>query len=50
MNVAGHSIGRALGAFLAAIIYQQFGFTFVALTAVIFNVAALLALRRLQKG
>ncbi len=50
MNVAGHSIGRALGAFLAAIIYQQFGFTFVALTAVIFNVAALLALRRLQRG
>ncbi len=50
MNVAGHSIGRALGAFLAAIIYQQFGFTFVALTAVIFNIAALLALRRLQKG
>ncbi|MCX6057490.1 MAG: YbfB/YjiJ family MFS transporter, partial [Chloroflexi bacterium] len=50
MNVAGHSIGRALGAFLAAIIYQQFGFTFVALTAVIFNIAALLALRRLQRG
>ena len=50
LNVTGHSIGRALGAFLAAIIYQQFGFMFVALTAVIFNVAGLLALRRMQKG
>jgi len=50
LNVMGHSIGRALGAFLAAIIYQHFGFLFVALTAVIFNASALLALRRLQKG
>ena len=50
MNVTGHAVGRALGALLAAFIYQQFGFTFVALTAVIFNVAGLLALRRLQKG
>lgn len=50
MNVTGHSLGRALGALLAAFIYQQFGFLFVALTAVIFNVAALLALRRMQKG
>ena len=50
LNVTGHSIGRALGAFLAAIIYQQFGFVFVALTAVIFNAAGLLALRRMQKG
>lgn len=50
LNVTGHSIGRALGAFLAAIIYQRFGFLFVALTAVIFNAAALLALRRMQKG
>ena len=49
MNVMGHSVGRTLGAFLAGFIYQQFGFTFVALTAVIFNVAGLLALRRLQK-
>ena len=50
MNVTGHSLGRALGAFLAAIIYQQFGFVFVALTAVIFNLAGLLALHRMQKG
>jgi predicted MFS family arabinose efflux permease len=50
LNVTGHSIGRAFGAFLAAIIYQHFGFMFVALTTVIFNVAALLALRRMQKG
>ncbi len=50
MNVTGHSIGRALGAFLASFIYQQFGFTFVALAAVVFNVAGLLALRRMQKG
>ncbi|MDO8753285.1 MAG: MFS transporter [Anaerolineales bacterium] len=50
MNVTGHAVGRALGALLAAFIYQQFGFTFVALIAVIFNVAGLLALRRLQKG
>lgn len=50
LNVTGHSIGRALGAFLAAIIYQRFGFVFVALTAVIFNLAGLLALRRMQKG
>ncbi|MDP1779938.1 MAG: hypothetical protein Q8K73_06665 [Anaerolineales bacterium] len=50
MNVTGHAVGRALGALLAAFIYQQFGFPFVALTAVIFNMAGLLALRRLQKG
>ena len=50
MNVTGHALGRALGAFLASIIYQQFGFLFVALTAVLLNVAGLLALRRMQKG
>jgi predicted MFS family arabinose efflux permease len=50
VNVTGHSLGRALGAFLATIIYQQFGFMFVAFTAVLFNVAAFLALRRMQKG
>lgn len=50
MNVTGHALGRALGAFLSGIIYQPFGFMFVALTAVFFNVAALLALRRMQKG
>jgi predicted MFS family arabinose efflux permease len=50
LNVTGHSIGRALGAFLAAIIYQQFGFLFVALLAVVFNIAALLALGIMQRN
>jgi predicted MFS family arabinose efflux permease len=50
LNVTGHSIGRAIGAFLAALIYQRFGFLFLAFTAVFFNVAALFALRRMQKG
>ncbi|MDP1715493.1 MAG: MFS transporter [Anaerolineales bacterium] len=50
LNVTGHAVGRALGALLAAFIYQQFGFPLVALTAVVFNVAGLLALRRMQKG
>lgn len=50
MNVTGHAIGRALGAFLAGLIYLPLGFLFVALTAVLFNGAALLALRRMQKG
>jgi predicted MFS family arabinose efflux permease len=50
LNVTGHSIGRALGAFLAAIIYQRFGFLFVALSAVIFNVAGLSALWIMQKS
>ena len=50
INVTGHSIGRALGAFLAVLIYQRFGFTFVALTTVGFNVAALLALRYMLRG
>jgi predicted MFS family arabinose efflux permease len=49
LNVTGHALGRALGAFLAAFIYQQFGFIFVASTAVLFNVAGILALRRMQK-
>ena len=49
LNVTGHSIGRALGAFLAAIIYQRFGFLFVALLAVVFNIAALMALGIMQK-
>ena len=48
-NLTGHSLGRALGAFLAPLIYRQFGFLFVALLAVVFNVFGLLALRQLQK-
>ncbi|MCQ3936941.1 MAG: hypothetical protein DPW18_07835 [Chloroflexi bacterium] len=49
LNVMGHALGRALSAFLAAFIYQQFGFLFVALTAVLFNAAGILALRRMQR-
>ncbi|MBI3167274.1 MAG: MFS transporter [Chloroflexi bacterium] len=49
LNVTGHALGRALGALLAAFIYQQFGFVFVALTAVLFNMAGILALRRMQR-
>jgi predicted MFS family arabinose efflux permease len=49
LNITGHSIGRAIGAFLAAIIYQRFGFMSVALLAVVFNVAGLLALKRMQR-
>ena len=49
LNVTGHSVGRAIGAFLAAIIYQRFGFMSVALLAVVFNIAGLLALKRMQK-
>ena len=48
-NVTGHSLGRAIGAFLAPFIYRQFGFLFVALLAVVFNILGLLALRSLQK-
>jgi predicted MFS family arabinose efflux permease len=54
VNVMGHSLGRAIGAFLAGIIYQNFGFMFVALSAVAFNVLGLLALwilkQRQHKG
>ena len=48
-NVTGHSLGRAIGAFLAPFIYRQYGFLFVALLAVVFNVFGLLALGRLRK-
>lgn len=50
MNVTGHSLGRAIGALFAAFIYQQFGFLVVALVAVGFNLIALFALWRMQKG
>lgn len=49
LNVTGHALGRALGAFLAAFIYQGFGFLFVALTAVLFNIVGVIALRKMQK-
>lgn len=50
LNVTGHAIGRAIGAFLAAFIYQQFGFLTVTLIAILFNLLGLLALRQMQKG
>lgn len=46
-NLAGHSVGRVLGALLATFLYSAFGFMVVALLAAVFNVFALLALRRL---
>jgi len=49
LNITGHSLGRALGAFLAAIIYKEFGFLFVALFAAIFNLAGLAALKIMQR-
>ena len=48
-NLAGHSIGRGIGALLAVFIYQTFGFTVVAGLATIFYVFALLALRKMQR-
>ena len=48
-NVTGHSLGRAMGAFLAPFIYRQFGFLFVALLTVTFNLIGLLVLVKLQK-
>jgi len=50
LNVTGHAIGRAIGAFFAAYIYQQFGFGIVTIVAVGFNILGLLALWRMQKG
>ncbi|MBL8050068.1 MAG: MFS transporter [Anaerolineales bacterium] len=50
LNVTGHAIGRAIGALFAAYIYQQFGFLFVALIAVVFNLLGLFALWKMQKG
>lgn len=50
INVTGHSIGRAVGAFLAILIYQNYGFLFVAITTVLFNLIAFLALQRMRKG
>jgi predicted MFS family arabinose efflux permease len=46
-NVTGHSLGRMIGALCATFIYQRFGFLPVALTAILFNLFALLALAEL---
>ena len=48
-NLTGHSLGRVIGALLAAFIYQQFGFLPVTLLAVVFNLLALLALAELTQ-
>jgi len=48
-NVTGHSLGRAIGAFLAPFVYKSFGFMFVALFAILFNLLGLLALWFMQK-
>ena len=48
-NVTGHSLGRMIGALVATFIYQRFGFFPVALTAILFNVFALLALAELTE-
>ncbi|HSL30917.1 MAG TPA: MFS transporter [Anaerolineales bacterium] len=46
-NVTGHSLGRTIGALLAAFVYQRFGFLPVTLIAILFNILALLALGEL---
>ena len=48
-NVTGHSLGRMIGALLATFIYQRFGFFPVTLTAILFNIFALLALGELTQ-
>lgn len=48
-NVMGHSFGRMIGALFATFIYQSFGFFPVALTAILFNIFALLALAELTE-
>jgi predicted MFS family arabinose efflux permease len=48
LNVTGHALGRALGALLAAFIYQQLGFFIVAMVAVLFNLLGIFALQRMQ--
>lgn len=49
LNLTSHSIGRAIGGFLATYIFQAFGFPFVAGMALLLNVFALLALAELQR-
>jgi predicted MFS family arabinose efflux permease len=48
-NVTGHYLGRVIGALLATFMYQRLGFFPVALTAILFNVFALLALGELTQ-
>ena len=48
-NVAALSLGRAIGAPMGTFLYG-FGFPIVAAGAVVFNIIALLALRKMEKG
>ena len=48
-TLAGHSLGRMIGALLATFIYQRFGFVPVTLLAILFNLFALLALAELTQ-
>jgi predicted MFS family arabinose efflux permease len=48
-NLAGHSLGRMIGALLAISMYQNFGFSPVTLLAILFNLFALLALAELTE-
>jgi predicted MFS family arabinose efflux permease len=48
-NLAGHSIGRGIGALLAVFVYQSLGFPVVAIVAMLFNFFGLLALRKMQQ-
>ncbi len=47
-NLSGHSVGRAIGAFLSAWIYMRWGFQTITLIAALFNLFALLALKKVQ--
>jgi len=49
-NLAGHSLGRVIGALLATLIYQWLGFGFVAGLAAVFYIFGLLALRRMNRA
>jgi len=48
-NVTGHSLGRMIGALIATFVYYRFGFFPVTLSAILFNVFALLALGELTQ-
>ena len=48
LNLVGFGIGRSLGAFLSTLIYNGLGFLIVTLTAVLFNILAILALSEMQ--
>jgi predicted MFS family arabinose efflux permease len=48
LNAIGFGLGRSLGALLSTFIYARLGFGAVTMTAVVFNVLALLALAEMQ--